>query len=342
MSSNGSAETGSLAGSRLGVPAIVFFTVAAAAPETVDAGVAVSGFAVSGVNGIPVGYLAIALVLGLFAIGYVTMARQVENAGAFYAYIAKGLGRVSGTAAGGVALLAYNVLQVSLLGGFGVGAADLVRGLGGGAHPWWLYAGIGLAGVAVLGVLRIDINGRVLGVLLAAEVLVILVYDAAFVARPAAAGVVADTLNPAQLLTGTAGVILVIAFTGFIGFENSTVLTEEARGRRTVVIATYSSLVLIGALYGFSTWAMTVATGPERVVARAEEHSTELLFVLAAERLPAAVVTIGSALYVTSLFAAMLSFHHVCARYFFALGREGVGPRWWARTSPRTSAPTAG
>ena len=342
MSSNGSAETGSLAGSRLGVPAIVFFTVAAAAPETVVAGGAVSGFAVSGVNGIPVGYLAIALVLGLFAIGYVTMARQVENAGAFYAYIAKGLGRVSGTAAGGVALLAYNVLQVSLLGGFGVGAADLVRGLGGGAHPWWLYAGIGLAGVAVLGVLRIDINGRVLGVLLAAEVLVILVYDAAFVARPAAAGVVADTLNPAQLLTGTAGVILVIAFTGFIGFENSTVLTEEARGRRTVVIATYSSLVLIGALYGFSTWAMTVATGPERIVARAEEHSTELLFVLAAERLPAAVVTIGSALYVTSLFAAMLSFHHVCARYFFALGREGVGPRWWARTSPRTSAPTAG
>lgn len=331
-----------LAGSRLGAPAIVFFTVAAAAPETVVGGGAVSGFAVSGVNGIPVGYLVIALVLAVFALGYVTMARHVPNAGAFYAYIAKGLGRVSGTAAGGVALLAYNLLQVSLLGGFGVGAADLVQDLIGSAVPWWLFAGAGAAVVAVLGLLRIDVNGRVLGVLLVAEVAVILLYDLAFVTAPGPSGVVADTLNPAQLATGASGVILVIAFTGFIGFENSTVLAEEARDPRTVVSATYVSVALIGALYGLSTWAMTVATGPDRIVGQAREHSTELMFDLAAQRLPGALVTTGSALYVTSLFAGMLSFHHVCARYFFALGREGVGPRWLAGTSPSTSAPVAG
>ncbi|MCI2418276.1 APC family permease [Saccharopolyspora sp. K220] len=331
-----------LARARLGVTTIVFFTVAAAAPETVVGGGAVSGFAVSGVTGIPLGYLAIALVLGLFAIGYVTMSQHVENAGAFYAYIAKGLGRVAGTAAGGVALVSYLLILVSLVGGFGVGAADFVRQVSGVSVPWWALALVGLAMIAVLGVLRIDVNGRVLGVLLLAEVAVILVFDAAFVSAPSDAGVVLDTLNPAQLMTGAAGVILVIAFTGFIGFENSTVLAEEAKNPRTVIYATYISLAVIGGLYSLSTWAMTVATGPDNIVVQAETHSTELLFVLAAQRLPGALVSIGSALYVTSLFAATLSFHHVCARYFFAMGREGVGLPWWATTSPRTSAPTAG
>lgn len=331
-----------LAGARLGAPAIVFFTVAAAAPETVVGGGAVSGFAVSGVSGIPVGYLVIALVLAVFSVGYVAMARHVANAGAFYAYVAKGLGRIAGTAAGGVALLAYNLVQVSLVGGFGVGAADLVRTTTGAAVPWWLCAAVGAGAVAVLGLLRVDVNGRVLGVLLLAEVAVVLLYDLAFVTEPGPAGVVADTLRPGQLATGAAGVILVIAFTGFIGFENSTVLAEEARDPRTVVAATYISVAVIGGLYGLSTWAMTVATGPAHIVGQARAHSTELLFDLAAQRLPGALVTAGSALYVTSLFAGMLSFHHVCARYFFALGREGVGPGWLAATSPRTSAPVAG
>ncbi|MBB5157937.1 APC family permease [Saccharopolyspora phatthalungensis] len=334
--------TAALARARLGVTSIVFFTVAAAAPETVVGGGAVSGFAVSGVTGIPLGYLAIALVLGLFAIGYVTMSQHVENAGAFYAYIAKGLGREAGTAAGGVALVSYLMVLASLAGGFGVGAVDFVGQVSGLSVPWWVFSGIGLTVIAVLGVLRIDVNGRVLGVLLLAEIAIILIYDAAFVSAPSDAGVVLDTLNPTQLMTSAAGVILVIAFTGFIGFENSTVLAEEAKDPRTVIYATYISLVVIGGLYSLSTWAMTVATGPDNIVSQAENHSTELLFVLAAGRLPTALVTIGSALYVTSLFAATLSFHHVCARYFFALGREGIGLRWWATISPRTSAPAAG
>ncbi|MFR9732177.1 APC family permease [Saccharopolyspora sp. MS10] len=332
----------SLAASRLGTCSIVFFTIAAAAPETVVGGGAVSGFAVSGVNGIPVGYLAIAGVLGLFAIGYVTMARHVENAGAFYAYIARGLGRVPGTAAGGVAVLAYNLVQVSLVGGFGVGAASFVRQAGGPALPWWLFAAFGVGLVALLSLLRIDANGRILGVLLLAEIAIILLYDLAFVSDPAEPGASLTTLHPAQLGTGAAGVILVIAFTGFIGFENSTVLAEEARDPRTVRRATYASLVVIGLLYGTSTWALTVATGPEAIVGQAREHSTELMFALAADRLPAAAVTAGSALYVTSLFAGMLSFHHVCARYLFALGREGLAPARLATTSARSAAPVAG
>ena len=93
---------------------------------TVIAGGATAGWAVTGVKGIPMAYLAMALVLAIFAMGYTAMARHIVNAGAFYSYVAQGLGRIPGVAAAGVALVAYNAMQVGLIGGFGyVGSQTL-------------------------------------------------------------------------------------------------------------------------------------------------------------------------------------------------------------------------
>ena len=50
-------------------------------------------------------------------------------------------------------------------------------------------------------------------------------------------------------------------------------------------------------------------------------------------------MTIGQALFLTSLLAAMISFHNTTARYAFALGRERVLPAVFGQTSPRTGAP---
>jgi amino acid transporter len=53
-------------------------------------------------------------------------------------------------------------------------------------------------------------------------------------------------------------------------------------------------------------------------------------------------VDIGRVLFVTSVLAAMISFHNTTARYIFALGRERVLPGILGRTSPRTGSPTRG
>ncbi|HTF09630.1 MAG TPA: hypothetical protein VK659_15790, partial [Asanoa sp.] len=52
--STGSPVTGSLAAGRLGVPAVLFFVMSAATPLTVVAGVVTTGFATTGLIGIPV------------------------------------------------------------------------------------------------------------------------------------------------------------------------------------------------------------------------------------------------------------------------------------------------
>ena len=73
-----------LARDRLGVPAVLFFVLAGVAPLTVSAGLIPSAYATTGLTGIPVTFLAVAVILALFAAGYVAMTRHITNAGAFY------------------------------------------------------------------------------------------------------------------------------------------------------------------------------------------------------------------------------------------------------------------
>jgi amino acid transporter len=329
-----------LAASRLGVPDVIFFVMSAAAPLTVIAGAVTTAYAVTGITSIPVAFVAVAIVLALFSVGYVAMARHVSNAGAFYTYVTHGLGRPAGVGASFVALLAYNALQVALYGAFGIFAQAFVATKFGWDQPWWLYALGAWAIVAVLGLLRVDLNGKVLAVLLTAEILIVIVYDVASVGNPGPGGVTFSGLNPTDLFAAGAGAVLVTAVAGFIGFEGAAVFSEETKDpRKTVPRATYLAVAMIAILYAFSAWAMSIGTGTGNIVTASREQGPELMFSLATSHLGATVADIGRILFITSLFAALLSFHNTVARYGFALGREGVLPRALGRTNRRTGAP---
>ncbi len=331
-----------LARGRLGVPSVIFFVLSAAAPLTVVAGVVTTGYGVVGVLGIPLAFLAVAAVLALFSVGYVAMARRLANAGAFYSYVSRGLGRPAGVGAAWVALIAYNALQVGLYGAIGAAAEPVLDRLFGVTVQWWLVALAAWAIVAVLGLLRVDINGLVLAALLIAEIAVILVFDLGQLGNPAGGQVSFAALAPDNLFVPGVGAVLVLAILGFVGFESAVVFSEESKDpRRTVPMATYLSIAIIAAVYALSSWSMTVAVGPDRIAEEAGEQSVALIFNLAGEHLGDTVVTIGQALFLTSVVAAMISFHNTTARYTFALGRERVLPAVFGRTSPRTGAPRA-
>src|SRR5215469_6524348 len=129
-----------LARDRLGVPAVLFFVLAGVAPLTVAAGVIPTAYQTTGLTGIPAAFLVIAVILAVFAVGYVAMSRRITNSGAFYAFVSHGLGRVLGVAAAMVALLAYSLLQVSLYGALGPAAAAEAAAHLGMHAPWWAWA----------------------------------------------------------------------------------------------------------------------------------------------------------------------------------------------------------
>ncbi len=332
-----------LAGNRLDVAAIVFIVISAAAPLTAISAVATIAFAATGEIGLPIAYLAVAAILMVFAVGYVAMSRQVANAGALYTYVTRGLGRVTGVSASFVAVLAYSVLPLSLYGGVAAVTSGFLEGRLGISIPWWLIALLTWVVVTALGVLRVDFNSRVLAVLLISEILVVLLFNLVFLGNPADGSVSFAALSPGELFSPGVGTLLVTAFLGFLGFEGSAVYSEEARDpKRTVALATYIAIAGVGILYSLSTWALTVVVGPENIVEAAGTDQTDLMFNVGANYLGSAFIDIGHVLFITSMFAALVSFHNTASRYLFALGREQVLPAKLGQTSGRTGAPYYG
>lgn len=64
-------------------------------------------------------YVLAGAILLVFSFGYIAMSRYVTNAGAFYSYIALGLGQRTGVSALTVALLAYFAIQIAVVALFG-------------------------------------------------------------------------------------------------------------------------------------------------------------------------------------------------------------------------------
>jgi amino acid transporter len=347
----GASEPAKLHRRALGVPDLVFFIVAASAPLTAVAGGQAATYLVTGNRGVAFLFVPLGIILSLFAVGYAAMSRHVTNAGAFYAYVARGLGRVQAVGAAFVAFIAYNAMQIGIYGLFGVALGAFMSGELGIGLPWWAWCLIGAVLIGVLGVLQVDLNARVLAVLLILEVLVVALFDLAILADPGPQGLSLVALDPTVAFGTALGATLTFSFASFVGFESAAIYSEECRNpRRTVARATFIAVGLIAIFYAASSWLLSVAAGPDTIVnpealARAgyttgdAPDPTTVLFIAGAERLGALWGDAAALLFATSLFAALLSFHNAVARYSFALGREGVTPSVFARVHPRTGAP---
>jgi amino acid transporter len=343
MSSDTSPRDSGLRRGRLGTAHLVFFTVAASAPLTVLGGGVTTMYAVSGNTGAALSYLLLAVVLGIFAVGYAAMSRHVSNAGAFYSYVANGLGRVGGVSASFVALAAYNAIQIGLYGLFGAVFGDFMLTKFNVELVWWGWALMAWLVVGLLGLLQVDLNATVLAVLLVLECVAVVIFDAVAIGNPAGGQVSFAGLAPENLFTAGFGAVLALGIASFTGFESGAIYSEEVRDpRRTVARATYLAVAFTGLFYALSAWALTVLTGPENAPAVTAEAGPGVVFGAIAEHAGVLLADLANVLFITSVLAALLSFHNGVARYAFALGRERVLPEFLSRTGARTGAPVAG
>lgn len=339
----------------LGVPDLVFFIVAASAPLTVVAGGVASTYLVTGNTGVPLLFLILAAILALFVSGYAAMSHHVTNAGAFYAYVAKGISKTVGVGTAFVALIAYNAMQIGISGLFGAVFGGFIAAKTGFTLDWWVWCLVAIAIIGTLGWLRIDLNAKVLALFLTAEVIVVAFFDLVVAGNPSPEGIsVATAYDPSIAFGAAVGAALTFTMAAFVGFESGAIYSEECKEpRRTVARATYISLGAIAIFYSLSAWMLQSAAGPSVVVDPAAlvaggyvtagaPDPTSVLFVTLAVNVSAPVADIATLLFCTSLFAAMLSFHNAVARYLFSLGRAGVLPRGFARVRASSGAPFIG
>lgn len=313
----------------MGLSGLSVFAVGASAPTAaLIAGVGQT-YSQTGVTGVPLSYLLLAVALYLLTIGYLAMNGREPSAAPFYILLARGLGRPWGVAGGVLALVGYNAVEISL---FGFAGGTLRDSWGG---PWWAWAAGPWLLIGWLGLRRVDISAKVLTGVLATEFSVIALIDVVAFTHPAGGKISFEPLEPGNLFVGAAfGLVLAFGVAAFIGFETGTSFGEEAREDRNIPRATKVALCIVTPVYLVSAWAVPVWTGPGNVQAAARLDPT-LPFTILSQELGVfgnVVASIGKFLLYTSLIGAGLSFHGTISRIAFAMARDGLLPKWLERT----------
>jgi amino acid transporter len=331
--------SGSLKRGVLGTGSLVFTVVAAAAPLTVMAGVAPLAITVGGI-GAPAGYIAAGIVLTIFAVAFTRMTRHVGSAGAFYAYVARGLGRSWGVAAALLALVSYNTLQIGVYGLFAVQAKATLADVFGLDVPWPVIALVAVALVLAVAWLGIDVGAKVLGVLLVLESGILLLLAIGVLAHGGAAGLDATSFTPGAVFGPGMGGVLAFSFAAFMGFESTALYRREARDpERTIPRATYIAVGFMAVFYCFITWSVIQAFGSDQAVDAARGDIAGMFFTAIGTYVGPWAATLMHLLVVSSVYAAQLAFHNAITRYTHALAREGVLPAWLGKVHPRYGSP---
>ncbi len=348
----------------IGLIGVLFLSVATAAPITAMVGNVPIAIGFGNGAAAPAGYLVATIVLGLFAIGYASMAKHITSTGAFYGFVSQGLGRIPGLVGGLLTSLAYIVFEAALVGIFGFFGNQLASDL---FHLdiSWVYFALGMLAVnAILTYFDLSVAAKVLGVFLVAEILMLaLLAGSVLVNGGGPQGWSWESLNPLSAFTsvtgsftnpmtgttvaavGTAGIGLFFAFWSWVGFESTAMYGEESKDPKKIIpIAIMTSVLGIGIFYVLVSWLAIVGTGPMNAVALAQDSATApwVFFGPVEQNIGHWAVIMFQILLLSGSFACGMAFHSCAARYIYAIGREGHLPglaETIGRTHPRHGSP---
>jgi len=335
----------------IGLLGVLFLTVTGAAP--ISAMLFNTPISVGFGNGIgtPAGFAFATVILTIFSVGYVEMARRVTAAGGFYSFISHGLGRELGMASGFSSFVAYSVFEASLCGGFAYFAHLKVADWGWEVPwPWFAFGMVAL--IAVLTYFDVRVSARLLGIALIGEIFILLVMDVAIFGQ-GGEHVQWAALNPAEafsgypgnegkeLAAGAAGVGLFFAFWSWVGFEMAPNYGEESKDpKRIVPRAMYISVIGLGIFYVITSWAAISGYASTDDAAAQAQSDPALFFLIPTEEFAGGWArSLMSYLIISGAFACGMAFHNTAARYFYSLGRERIAPAALGRTHPRWRSP---
>ncbi|HEX3492371.1 MAG TPA: APC family permease [Streptosporangiaceae bacterium] len=297
--------------------------------------------------GAPAAFLFAAVVLLVFSVGYVAMARKKTSAGGFYSYISHGLGRELGIGTGYGAVVAYSVFEASLAGGFAYFANLKFAAYG--IHIGWPWLALGMVVlISLLTFFDVRLSSTLLAIGLLSEIAILIIFDIFMYSK---GHVTWSAIDPAKafssfhasgkLLAGSVGIGLFFAFWSWVGFEMAPNYAEESKDpKRIVPRALYISVIGLGVFYTLTSWAPLFGYSSTHAAIAAAQSNAANFYLDPARTLAGGwVASIMSFLIITGSFACGMAFHNTTARYMYALGREGLLPKALGRTHPKFKSP---
>jgi amino acid transporter len=330
----------------IGLAGVVFMVVAFSAPITAMTGNLPVAVGFGNGLGAPGGFVIATIVLAIFSVGFIALARHITAAGAFYTFVSRGWSRIPGLPAGVMSMFTYMTMEAGLIGIFSAFADQAFTNQWGVDLPWLVYAAVCLVVIAMLSHWDISLAAKVLGVVLVAEIAMLSISAVASLTHHPD-GMSWTSLNPVTAMStngvagGVVGLGLLMAFWSWVGFESTAIYGEESKNpKRIVPQATMIAVIGIGVFYAFISWAVIVGNGPDKAVELASGSSPfDLVYAPAEAYLGHWAVTVFEWLVLGGSFACALAIHNSAARYLFAFGRDGLLWRRLGEAHPKHASP---
>jgi amino acid transporter len=275
--------------------------------------------------------------LGVMAIGYAVtvFARRFSGAGAVYEYLTHGAHPALGIYAAGVFFVGS-----LFLGGGGIylglgilGHNFWVAHISDSAPAWWVIGLVFLAITLALNYIGVRIAIGAMLTMSALSFIPMLFLGIVMIAKGGDGGNTLSVFNPGSTSVTTAfnGVLLAILL--FVGFEAAASIGEESRDpKRAIPRAILGTVAASAAFFVFMAYAISIGLG-RKAVEQGAWLDPAFFDKLATRYVGSWLGTIIDLVVILDAFGLALAICVTIGRGYFALGRDGLLPRVFAKTS---------
>jgi amino acid transporter len=285
----------------------------------------------------PLTVIAAAIAIGLLGNTLSQFSRSRPSTGSFVTFIGSAFGGYSAVVTAVVLCAGYIIAVASVVTISGGLAETILKQYLSITIPWQAISAVLSLGALTLIVTGAKPSTKVAAVLFAFQVLLLLVVAIALLVEHSGY-INIQPLDPSHLHRGFSGLSLAfpLGVYLFVGWENSAALAEEHHDPRAgVTRAVFSSIVVVGALYVFLSYATVVGFNDNA----AALTNAQIPFITAAGTVASGLVFIAYIAGFTSICSCLISASNSQARIIFNSGREGLLPSVTARLTERRKTP---
>lgn len=322
---------------------IVVLIIGAMTPLAVIVGTAPLGFAFGGPT-TTLAFVAAGLVIGIFCVGYVQMVKRISRPGAFYNYIARGLGRPAGVGGAMIGTVGYifGFIGASAMGGFVV--QDAILALTGVEIPWVILHVAPMLIILALTYRKIDLSAYVVFFIVTLEVMLLLALSITIITRDGiSTALPLEVVSPSVFDVGVWSVAFIFAFLCFQGYEAGALYAPEAKNPdKTIPRALYGALAILVLILTFSAWTLTSVSGVEtQMEAVLEQGLSGFIFGTVGEYLGQTGVALFSLGSILASSAVTITIGNFMSRYLNGLARDSLLPSYFAKINRHGAPHTA-
>ena len=283
----------------------------------------------------PLTFVIGAIAVGIIAMSFVGFSRRIATAGSVTAFVGEAFGPLAGFVAGWTLILNY----LFFIPGSAASVAYFVFLAVGIFHPGllaWGMVAVAAIVISVFGSLRdIAVLARIALMLeLAAMLAITLLALLITIQMPFAAA--AFVPSPAKGLSGL-GAGVVLAITGFVGFEGAATLGREAREPlRAIPVAIAASIGVVALFFVLSSYAEVAAFGPDTSAALANADGP--LAILAERFVGRGAGMLANVMGALSSLSVLLGLIPAASRMIYTVAAEVRVP-WLERLSEHHGVP---